>query len=254
MRWLLMQAVFAAFVSLFVAMPQAWSQVGEAKPQCNPVISCSNHAFYARPSADGKSCECKCRNGWSGKDCSVCPPGFTGADCDRCAPGGVLPSCRQCSVEADCSNHGIGVTSNRDGTVCQCTCRHQWSGAKCNVCPPQYAGADCDRCAPGLVNYPACTPPIATPPSPAQQRADCSAKCKAENCTSGTLAATGAGVACSCAGCTAATKKRTCGTSANGVKSACLYPTDKCLSINGSPKCLVQSADGMKSYQRCGEC
>lgn len=249
---MLMRTVFAAFFSLFVAVPQAWSQVGGATPQCNPVTSCSKHGISARPGADGKTCECKCRNGWSGKDCSVCTPGFTGADCDRCAPGGVLPSCRQCSATTDCSNHSNAVTPNRDGTACQCSCRNQWSGAKCNVCAPKYAGADCDRCAPGLQNYPACTKPATTT---AQQHAACSAKCTAAKCSTGTMATTGegAGSACTCSGCTAS-PKRACGIAASGAKTACLTPNDRCLSIGGAPQCVVRGADGKSTYQRCGEC
>eukprot|EP01065_Artemidia_motanka_P026835 TRINITY_DN3206_c0_g2_i1.p1 TRINITY_DN3206_c0_g2~~TRINITY_DN3206_c0_g2_i1.p1 ORF type:complete len:1254 (+),score=301.48 TRINITY_DN3206_c0_g2_i1:41-3802(+) len=138
---------------------------------CTTDYDCSGNAFSVL--SDGYRCLCKCRNAWSGADCSQCVPPLGGADCNGCIAGYVgcagsscpvlsNPQCRPCGSATDCSGHAAPrvnaatgenphwITS--DGYACNCTCLDGWAGTDaagredCGECLSPFAGAACDRC------------------------------------------------------------------------------------------------------------
>ena len=133
---------------------------------CTP-NDCSNHSVSF--SGYRPKCICKCRNKWTGSNCSACPVQYDGtssADCDRCATGysGMFPNCsRVCTIADDCSGNAVGVSGTL-ATGCICRCRSQWTSANCGVCPHNYNASDslspCGTCnANGTFanNYPNCS-------------------------------------------------------------------------------------------------
>ena len=137
--------------------------IGHIKPfpactKCTNDVHCSSHAVNVTDDGERQSCRCTCRNQWSGDDCSVCPPQFGGADCDECAVQGIgYPVCGDCIVDGFCSSHAVSVVPDATKTSCVCTCRNQWTGPKCDTCPPQFSGDDCEKCASGYTGYSNCT-------------------------------------------------------------------------------------------------
>eukprot|EP01065_Artemidia_motanka_P049498 TRINITY_DN8222_c0_g3_i1.p1 TRINITY_DN8222_c0_g3~~TRINITY_DN8222_c0_g3_i1.p1 ORF type:complete len:2481 (+),score=387.79 TRINITY_DN8222_c0_g3_i1:143-7585(+) len=125
---------------------------------CTDAAHCSGHSLSVTSHGNRVACECHCGNAWTGQDCSVCPSHFSGADCDACAQGYAhYPICGECDNATHCSNHASAVSSAPGGTACVCTCRNQWTGARCDTCPTQFGGADCDTCSRRHVSYPLCT-------------------------------------------------------------------------------------------------
>ena len=51
-----------------------------------------------------------------------------------------------CTVENDCSGTSHASAVAVVGTSCRCTCKFQWGGSQCQLCPIQYDPATCDRC------------------------------------------------------------------------------------------------------------
>ena len=128
---------------------------------CTVEDHCSNQGTNVAASADKTSCECTCRNQWTGAACDECLSLFSATgDCKECAGGRITyPTCTLCTVEDHCSNQGTNVAASADKTSCECTCRNQWGGATCEWCPPGVDPyADCGECLPGHIGYPTCTP------------------------------------------------------------------------------------------------
>eukprot|EP00756_Hemistasia_phaeocysticola_P011734 Hpha_TRINITY_DN15141_c0_g7::TRINITY_DN15141_c0_g7_i1::g.128752::m.128752 len=137
---------------------------GAACMICDDCTGCSCHGSAT---SQGTSCLCSCAGHWTGERCDECPSPFTGADCDKCMIGYKQDgpdNCYQCTVEADCSNNAVEVTSDAERTQCICTCRNNWlslSGG-CDFCPPNYKSpnhadanernGDCDLCVSPFVN------------------------------------------------------------------------------------------------------
>eukprot|EP00755_Sulcionema_specki_P020378 Sspe_Gene.71762::Locus_42639_Transcript_1_1_Confidence_1.000_Length_16151::g.71762::m.71762 len=127
--------------------------------QCTVEKHCSGRAFDVDSDSQREKCECKCRNQWTGSDCSVCPAKYSPSDdCGACASGHInFPDCVQCTAGAHCSNRGTVRGANEDRTQCNCNCFDQWTGLDCSECPAKYdSSTGCKRCAPGRINYPEC--------------------------------------------------------------------------------------------------
>ena len=117
--------------------------------RCTTATHCSGKADSVTNSPDFLSCQCDCRNMWSGSTCAQCNSQFAGSDCDQCAPGKQpYPICDMCTVVDQCENHASSVTAIPDPnpTSCQCNCRNNWEQPDCSTCPIQFGGADCDTC------------------------------------------------------------------------------------------------------------
>eukprot|EP01060_Flectonema_neradi_P021855 TRINITY_DN298_c0_g1_i7.p1 TRINITY_DN298_c0_g1~~TRINITY_DN298_c0_g1_i7.p1 ORF type:complete len:6169 (+),score=1117.83 TRINITY_DN298_c0_g1_i7:8252-26758(+) len=128
--------------------------------KCNIATNCNNNADSVTSSPDFLSCQCDCRNMWSGATCSQCNSQFDGADCDVCASGHTgYNICDLCTIADHCENHASAVTPVPDPnpTSCTCTCRNHWELPDCLTCPPQFGGSDCDTCGIHRINYPTCT-------------------------------------------------------------------------------------------------
>eukprot|EP00756_Hemistasia_phaeocysticola_P053994 Hpha_TRINITY_DN29942_c0_g1::TRINITY_DN29942_c0_g1_i1::g.131999::m.131999 len=149
---------------------------------CDMDADCSGHAHWVK--GDGRQCTCKCRNQWTGPDCSVCPQPYGGTDCDGCmsplvgcTPPSSLTSCAP-SPAPVCSNvctleycgynrplnsyNAFDVAS--DGYRCICSCKNQWTGNDCSVCPEPFGGLDCNGCIPGYVGCSdSSCPPLSDP-------------------------------------------------------------------------------------------
>ena len=125
--------------------------------QCTVADSCNTHASEVMDDGTRSTCICNCTNHWTGPSCAICPVPFGGQNCDECGPARIgYPTCSQCTEEGDCSGHATSVTSDFRQEKCLCTCRNQWSGANCSVCPELYDGPDCDRCSANRADYPTC--------------------------------------------------------------------------------------------------
>ncbi|CUE71036.1 membrane-associated protein, putative [Bodo saltans] len=125
---------------------------------CTNAGNCSNHAATVSGNTL-TGCACHCRNQWKEDNCSSCAFNFNASqDCGVCAIGyDAYPNCdRICTATTDCSGHSSNVTGLYPN--CNCTCRNQWSGGSCSVCPTRYnASNDCAGCAAGYDGaYPAC--------------------------------------------------------------------------------------------------
>eukprot|EP01062_Namystynia_karyoxenos_P003284 TRINITY_DN11168_c1_g1_i1.p1 TRINITY_DN11168_c1_g1~~TRINITY_DN11168_c1_g1_i1.p1 ORF type:complete len:1299 (+),score=186.70 TRINITY_DN11168_c1_g1_i1:72-3968(+) len=192
-----------------------------ATPQCRPCAvgaDCNGHA--AAVTSDGYKCICQdtaapdytCTNRWEPPSCRTCPSPYGGPDCNGCvagqvgcaaAPGGCCaaaacppladPQCRPCSVTDDCSGNAYNVTS--DGFQCSCSCRNQWSGADCSVCPVLYGGDDCDGCAsPGV----GCPGPAAVTPCPRAVLPPCRVCTVEHDCSGNAFDVSSDGYKCVC--------------------------------------------------------
>eukprot|EP00755_Sulcionema_specki_P039389 Sspe_Gene.112738::Locus_95999_Transcript_1_1_Confidence_1.000_Length_741::g.112738::m.112738 len=122
--------------------------------QCTVAKHCSNHATTVVTDAAKTACQCACRNGWSGKDCSICDARFVqGGDCDTCEAGRILfPTCRSCDNDDDCNGQAERVDSNAERTECTCTCREGYTGGRCEQCEEGYVRKEvasrffCSKC------------------------------------------------------------------------------------------------------------
>ena len=129
-------------------------------PNC---VACSHRDCNGRSvsvTSNGDQCLCTCTGKWAEHDCSVCPPNYktTSRDtCDACAVGyHGYPACLACTNSTHCNSRAVSVTTT--GSDCTCTCRNQWTGPHCDVCPPRFnASDDCSSCAAGHVHYPLCS-------------------------------------------------------------------------------------------------
>ena len=105
------------------------------------------------------TCVCQCEGQWTGSTCDACDSKFDQTTCKRCANNHIgYPNCVQCDVDVHCSGRATSVASDSDQFTCVCQCENQWTGAKCDVCPPNFYGSNCDACTVGHVGYPTCTP------------------------------------------------------------------------------------------------
>ncbi|CUE71031.1 membrane-associated protein, putative [Bodo saltans] len=125
---------------------------------CDAVLDCNSNAVNA--TGVTPNCTCYCRNQWSGAACTVCPVAYnSNNDCGSCATSyvGTYPQCYLgCNLVDNCNSHANTVTGNTYNG-CNCSCRNQWNGSTCGVCPPLYnASLDCGVCIRGYVNYPQC--------------------------------------------------------------------------------------------------
>ncbi|XP_067402634.1 laminin subunit alpha-3 isoform X1 [Emydura macquarii macquarii] len=123
---------------------------------------------------DGKTGECRCRDGFQGSSCDACAVGYfhypfcqmcacnsagalpeicdflgkclcrfevDGPQCDSCRPSyHSFPICEECNCDA------LGSLDNTCGPRGQCQCHTNYAGLRCN------------QCAPGYFNYPTCLP------------------------------------------------------------------------------------------------
>jgi hypothetical protein len=125
---------------------------------CTVAADCSGHAASVSGNAQ-TGCICNCENQWMGPQCEVCPPGVDPSNgCSQCLPGHVnFPFCAlACTSAGNCSNHAVAVSGDSQ-TGCQCTCRNQWIGPQCEVCPPGVdPSSDCSACLPGYSGFPFC--------------------------------------------------------------------------------------------------
>jgi hypothetical protein len=75
------------------------------------------------------------------------------------------------NVTTNCSDHAVNVSGGfvSGGTeFCNCTCRNNWTGTRCNICPIGFnPSLDCGNCSTGYIGYPNCTDDRCT-------QADCS--------------------------------------------------------------------------------
>ena len=129
----------------------------DCEPGCINSEDCSDHAEYIN-GTKRLGCTCKCRNKWNGTKCGTCPVGFNPlADCGGCAVGyDGYPNCSMKCVQSDCSNHADTITGTQL-SGCNCTCKFQWKGKKCDSCPTGVdAAKDCNECLPGYTSFPTC--------------------------------------------------------------------------------------------------
>eukprot|EP01013_Petalomonas_cantuscygni_P015939 TRINITY_DN32863_c0_g1_i1.p1 TRINITY_DN32863_c0_g1~~TRINITY_DN32863_c0_g1_i1.p1 ORF type:complete len:1695 (+),score=209.29 TRINITY_DN32863_c0_g1_i1:184-5268(+) len=105
---------------------------------CTGSGSCNNRSYSVSVSADQTQCVCACMSGYEGLACEQCASGWIG-----------WPNCVQCTSASNCNDRAVGpISSNVARTQCVCdTCRGEWTGAQCGVCPI----ADCDACPVGFV-------------------------------------------------------------------------------------------------------
>ena len=122
--------------------------------QCDVIKHCSNKADSVTSNAAQNSCECQCRNQWTGSSCSTCPVGWDDtppADCNRCSIGYIpdvndATRCVKCSIDVHCTDsiHSSSVTS--DHTRCLCTCKGKFVGDNCQTCNSMFRQSDCAEC------------------------------------------------------------------------------------------------------------
>eukprot|EP01060_Flectonema_neradi_P021849 TRINITY_DN298_c0_g1_i10.p1 TRINITY_DN298_c0_g1~~TRINITY_DN298_c0_g1_i10.p1 ORF type:complete len:2722 (+),score=563.44 TRINITY_DN298_c0_g1_i10:139-8304(+) len=90
-------------------------------------------------------------------ECNLCD-----SDCSSCLDGWIGGPNSDCKLRCDsssCSDHGTGVPNAMPtvaATECSCLCSGQWTGSRCETCPPQFDQATCESCAPGLFDFPLC--------------------------------------------------------------------------------------------------
>jgi hypothetical protein len=154
-----MRAVQVASLALIAVAFAASSVAAQPPVPCTVERDCFGHASSVQGNSQ-EGCICTCENQWYGAQCQFCPPGVDYTkNCAQCLPGYEnYPFCAlACTVANNCSNHATNVTGDSQ-TGCQCTCRNQWVGATCEVCPPGTdASKDCAACLPGYENYPFCS-------------------------------------------------------------------------------------------------
>eukprot|EP01065_Artemidia_motanka_P051468 TRINITY_DN909_c0_g1_i1.p1 TRINITY_DN909_c0_g1~~TRINITY_DN909_c0_g1_i1.p1 ORF type:complete len:2968 (+),score=935.43 TRINITY_DN909_c0_g1_i1:79-8904(+) len=125
--------------------------------KCDVTEMCGPNGL--RVAASEAGCSCVCKNRWlyvAGKGCTECPALFDpAADCAACKDtAGTYPVCGStCSKDTHCIAANTASVAASGGS-CVCTCRGQWTGERCDVCPPQYGGAACDQCAAGTMGTP----------------------------------------------------------------------------------------------------
>ena len=128
---------------------------------CTNAMHCNGRANLVASNADQSACTCdQCIDQWTGAACELCLSLFsTAADCKECADGRVqYPACDLCTIETHCTDHASTVVASMDKSTCDCTCRNQWGGLKCDSCPAGVdPAADCGQCLPGYIGYPTCT-------------------------------------------------------------------------------------------------
>eukprot|EP01062_Namystynia_karyoxenos_P058312 TRINITY_DN49877_c0_g1_i1.p1 TRINITY_DN49877_c0_g1~~TRINITY_DN49877_c0_g1_i1.p1 ORF type:complete len:1707 (+),score=379.04 TRINITY_DN49877_c0_g1_i1:75-5123(+) len=135
--------------------------------RCSVHDDCENHASSVTSDESNQHCICNCLENFESPhwywnyshdiDQGYDPKNGT-KQCDGCAPGyHTYPDCFRCTNVDDCSGNAINVTDDGTRTSCKCTCYGQFTGDKCETCPPQFGDdKNCDACAPGRVAYPTC--------------------------------------------------------------------------------------------------
>jgi hypothetical protein len=108
----------------------------ECIKSCNLTSDCPPRTVSVSGNIE-TGCKCVCLGGWTGANCTVCPPSWDEpSGCISCASGYSLinGSCIVCGV-ANCSYHGSPIVSTMK---CACSCQNQWTGDTCDACPTQY--------------------------------------------------------------------------------------------------------------------
>ena len=118
---------------------------------CTVATDCTGHA--SNVTGVFPNCVCFCSEQWNGTSCESCPPQYDpNYNCFACNVGfsGDFPDCfANCDVVRDCNDHATDATGNTK-TGCNCTCRNEWFGPNCSMCPPNYdPTADCGSCSAG---------------------------------------------------------------------------------------------------------
>ena len=125
--------------------------------KCTVASSCKDRASKVVYVASSDTCECTCKNKWTGASCATCPKQFGGSDCETCSPGYInYPACTACDASVACGGNAQSVTSKPPFTKCECACSNQFTGNKCDTCSSPFTGSACDQCLPKFKNYPAC--------------------------------------------------------------------------------------------------
>ena len=148
---------------------------------CNLADDC-DAAHTSQVNFGGGMCICSCTNGWTGLRCDQCLSPYTGADCDLCEAGSIMSQtmaggilCGRCSkvhpipsipshtpptntiIPQDaCGVNAVSISDDGSRSSCKCTCKNQFIGDVCDVCPAPFSGDDCGVCASGFANYPTC--------------------------------------------------------------------------------------------------
>src|SRR5947209_4400770 len=100
--------IIFSFVGLLLVVKTSVGQV------CIVVANCSDHTTSDTDityDSATQSCICKCRNEWSGSNCSYCGPIYNASrDCAACSVGrGFFPNCTLgCNNDQDCNGRSQG--------------------------------------------------------------------------------------------------------------------------------------------------
>eukprot|EP01063_Lacrimia_lanifica_P024273 TRINITY_DN3220_c0_g7_i1.p1 TRINITY_DN3220_c0_g7~~TRINITY_DN3220_c0_g7_i1.p1 ORF type:complete len:2491 (+),score=389.07 TRINITY_DN3220_c0_g7_i1:59-7531(+) len=153
--------------------------------ECSADGYCQGNALRARlDDSMPEGCSCVCKESYQGANCGACAAKSFG-----------YPECGDCTIEEYCNSNADSITSDQDGTTCECTCSAGFTGLECDTCAEAYigypscsectndlhcsgnargvtsdenrtscvcscvdrfAGAECDVCAPGHISYPTC--------------------------------------------------------------------------------------------------
>jgi hypothetical protein len=106
-----------------------------------PEVSCFGPATSVRADADNPDfCVCTCKTGFAGATCSGCTAGYD--DFPFCTD-----TCR--NVEVSC-NGTRALSVSGTSPFCECQCKAQFGGYRCDSCAYGFTGTDCQQCAVGF--------------------------------------------------------------------------------------------------------
>uniref|UniRef100_A0A8C8SFE1 Laminin subunit alpha 3 n=1 Tax=Pelusios castaneus TaxID=367368 RepID=A0A8C8SFE1_9SAUR len=166
--WVCAAALFSSFFLLFIFKDGC--KPGFFGLQCQP-CQCYGSGVLDN-NCDGKTGECRCRDGFQGSSCDACAVGyFHYPFCQRCAcnSAGVLPEICDflgkclCRFEVDGPQCDSCRPSYHSFPICE-KCNCDTLGSLDNTCGPRgqcrchtnYAGLRCNQCAPGYFRYNGC--------------------------------------------------------------------------------------------------
>eukprot|EP00759_Apiculatamorpha_spiralis_P002334 PhF_6_TR10857/c0_g1_i1/m.17582 len=67
------------------------------------------------------------------------------------APPTPAPSVPFCSISMHCNNRASTVVISSQTNKCLCSCKNNWKGNSCEICPSPYLGTECNKCADGYI-------------------------------------------------------------------------------------------------------
>jgi len=129
---------------------------------CNVTTDCSGNAIDVSLNFDSTQCQCRCRNKWSGRFCSLCDATrYSGNDCNQCATGlSNYPSCVNLTQGAPNST----VALQKCNTTCVSA---RCSGASVTLISGDFL-CSCSNCVP-ITNF-VCAQPMSGLPLTAPRR------------------------------------------------------------------------------------